>query len=352
MSRLTIGLVLVLLATGCAKIETPRQPVLDPSWEPPAQLSAYGLFLGNGTAQEPAPGVFPYDINTPLFSDYAVKFRFIALPAGEAAIYHDPEVFDFPAGTIIAKTFSYPFDMRDPAQGRRLMETRLLIHRPDGWIGLPYVWDEQQTEATLKIAGTTRDVQWVDTEGNERKLNYIIPNVNQCLGCHENNRIMRPIGPKARNLNRDYQYRDGKENQLARWMREGHLQGAPELAQAPKLAVWNDSTTGSLQERARAYLEMNCAHCHNPVGPARTSGLDLRYEQTNLAKVGFRKTPIAAGRGSGGRLFDVVPGKPDDSILVYRISSAEPGVMMPELGRRLVDPAGVALIREWIASLQ
>ena len=96
---------------------------------------------------------------------------------------------------------------------------------------------------------------------------------------------------------------------------------------------------------------MNCAHCHNPDGPARTSGLDLRYTQDDPSKVGFWKTPVAAGRGSGGRLFDIVPGKPDESILMYRLESMEPGIMMPELGRRLVDTAGVSLVREWIAKL-
>jgi hypothetical protein len=116
------------------------------------------------------------------------------------------------------------------------------------------------------------------------------------------------------------------------------------------MAVWNDPATGTLEQQARAWLEMNCAHCHNPAGPARTSGLDLRYVQNDMAKFGFWKAPVAAGRGSGGRLYDIVPGKPDDSILMYRLESTEPGVMMPELGRRLVDRAGVALVREWIRS--
>jgi uncharacterized repeat protein (TIGR03806 family) len=353
----------VLLAAGCGSrtpavavaepgdSRTPAVPVAEAD-EPPEKLSAYGLFRGNGSTQEPADGVVPYDLNTPLFSDYTAKYRFVRLPPGASASYHDTDVFDFPVGTIISKTFAYLNDLSDPSRGRRLIETRLLIRKAEGWVGLPYVWDEGQTEATLQIAGRTCDVRWVHTDGRERTNNYIIPNVNQCLGCHENNKVLRPIGPKARNLNKDFAYPGGTENQLAHWAKAGYLRGAPAPGLAPKMAVWNNPSTGTLEQRARAWLEINCAHCHNPEGPARTSGLDLLASQSDPYKRGFWKTPIAAGRGSGGRSYDVVPGRPDESILLYRIQSTDPGVMMPELARRLVDEEGVALIREWLASLQ
>ena len=109
--------------------------------------------------------------------------------------------------------------------------------------------------------------------------------------------------------------------------------------------------TGSLDARARAWLEINCAHCHNPAGPARNSGLDLLASQTNPTAYGVYKAPVAAGRGSGGREFDIVPGQPDKSIMVYRIASTDGGIMMPELGKRLVHEEGLALIREWIAAM-
>src|SRR5262245_25211946 len=133
--------------------------------EPPEKLSAYGLFTGNGSSQEPVPGVIPYDLNTPLFADYALKYRFIKLPPGSHASYHDTEVFDFPVGTVISKTFAFAKNLSDPSKGRQLIETRLLIHKPTGWIGLPYIWNEEQTEATLEIAGGTVDVKWVHTGG-------------------------------------------------------------------------------------------------------------------------------------------------------------------------------------------
>src|SRR5262249_5556518 len=147
---------------------------------------------------------------------------------------------------------------------------------------------------------------WVHTDGKERTLNYIIPSKNQCMSCHENKRVMMPLGPRARQLNRDFAYPDGVENQLARWQKAGILRGVPPPGKAPRLPVWNDPKTGTLDQRARAYLEVNCAHCHNPNGPARTSGLDLTASQTDPTKWGVRKPPVAAGRGSGGRLFGIV----------------------------------------------
>jgi uncharacterized repeat protein (TIGR03806 family) len=342
---------LMLLIAGCrSHREAPE--VLDLTADPPEKLSAYGLFHGNGSTQEPADGVVPYDLNSPLFSDYAAKYRFVRLPPGTSAVYRDEDVFEFPVGTIIVKTFAYPHDMRDLSKGQRLLETRLLIHQPDGWTGLPYVWNDEQSEATLKVAGGACDVHWVHSDGKERTVNYLIPNTNQCLGCHENSKVMAPIGPKARNLNKSFPYPEGSDNQLAHWGKVGYLRGAPSPAQAPRLPVWDDPSTGTVEQRARAWLEINCAHCHNPKGPARTSGLDLMASQTDRYKQGIWKTPIAAGRGSGGRFYDIIPGKPDASILVYRIESTELGVMMPELSRRLVHEEGVALVRQWIAGMK
>lgn len=345
----------VALGFGCSRssVPAPATPTTIESaeWEPPEKLADYHLFAGDGRSQEPLPGVIPYDLVSALFSDYAAKYRFIKLPEGKSASYQEYEAFDFPVGTIIAKTFAFPHDVRDLSKGQRLIETRLLIHRPEGWTGLPYTWNASQNEATLDLAGGTADVEWIDAAGKRRTNNYIIPNANQCKSCHENDRKMMPIGPKARHLNRDFAYATGPENQLAHWTRVGALIGAPAPEKAPKNPVWNDPRTGSLDQRARAWLEINCAHCHNAKGPARTSGLELDIAVREPVKWGLMKTPVAAGRGSGGRLFDIVPGKPDESILMYRIESTDPGVMMPELPRRLVDSEANALIRDWIAHL-
>lgn len=319
----------------------------------PETLSAHGLFLGDGSTQEPAPGVLPYDVNTPLFSDYTSKYRFVRLPPDEAAVYSAHGRFQMPRGTILVKTFAMARDLRDESRGRRLLETRLLVHEEEGWTALTYVWNEAQTEAVLEIAGRTLDVEWIHGDGEARTNRYLVPNTNQCKGCHRSGeRTLTPIGLRARNLNRPLDYPEGEENQLAHWTRGGLLTGAPrDPREAPRLPVWDDETTGSLGERARAWLDINCAHCHNPQGPARSSGLDLSYDQRDPSRRGVYKRPVAAGRGSGGRLYAIVPGDPEASILLYRIRSLDPGVMMPELGKRLVHEEGVELIRRWIAEM-
>jgi uncharacterized repeat protein (TIGR03806 family) len=351
------GLFVSSLIVGCGSRTPPAAPAPQPGAEaaegaePPAVLSAYGYFLGNGSTQEPAEGVVPYDVNTPLFSDYALKYRFVKMPPGTTAHYRDPEAFDFPVGTVLIKTFAFAHDDRDPSRGRQLIETRLLVNKPEGWVGLPYVWNEEQTEATLRVAGVTRDIHRIDSSGKEFTQRYSVPNSNQCMGCHENNKVMKPIGPTARGLNRNFDYATGSQNQLAHWTKLGILDGAPGPEKAPRMAVWDDPSTGTVEVRARAWLEANCAHCHNPEGPARTSGFDLRSTQNEWVKYGVWKTPVAAGRGSGGNFYDIVPGQPDKSILVYRMESTEPGVMMPELGRRMVDRPGIDLVRSWIAGM-
>jgi len=345
---MTITAALFALA-GCAQragheqVQSPQKPF--------ERLSQYGLFDGLAAEQKPAAGVIPYDLNSALFSDYAAKYRFVKLPPGTQATYREDEVFEFPVGTVIAKTFAYTHDSRDASRGRRLLETRILKRDPDGWVGLPYIWNADQTDAILDVAGDTVDVSWIHTDGRGRTNNYIIPNSNQCKGCHKAGEMVLPIGPKARHLNRDFAYAEGTENQLDHWSRIGALAGTPVSAHSPRLAAWDDPKSGTLNARARAWLEINCAHCHSPEGPARNSGLDLLASQQNPTAFGIRKPPVAAGLGSGGLPFDIVPGQPDRSILAYRIASTHPGVMMPELGKRLVHEEGVALIRAWIAAM-
>ncbi len=319
---------------------------------PKELLSEYGFFTGNASDQQPAAGVTPYGLNTPLFSDYAEKLRFVKLPAGQTVPYHAEQVLDFPVGTTLIKTFYYPTDARNPALGRRLLETRLLVHEASGWKALEYIWNDEQSDAYLEVAGDTKKVSWIDEKGQARTSNYSMPNLNQCKGCHNKNEKLTPIGPTARQLNGNFTYQNTTENQLIRWQKLGLLRSLPALDSIQKAPQWNDATTGSLEKRARAWLDINCAHCHNPDGPARTSGLFLHWQETDPTHLGIMKTPVAAGKGSGGRLYSIVPGQPDKSILAYRIESTDPGEMMPELGRRTTHKEGVLLVKEWIQALR
>jgi uncharacterized repeat protein (TIGR03806 family) len=315
---------------------------------PAPKLSDYRLFRDAGARQP--NGLTPYALNTPLFSDYAEKFRFLYLPPGAKARYRAEGVLDLPVGATLVKTFAYPADLRRPAENVRYLETRLLIHRREGWVALAYVWNAEQTEAVLKRAGARLDATFVDAQGRTRRVDYAVPNQNQCKECHQLDKTLQPIGPKARNLNGTYAYAEGPENQLARWTRLGLLEGAPKPEAAPRTARWDDPKA-PLDARARAYLDANCAHCHNPRAVASNSGLFLNIEETRPAALGVGKAPVAAGRGSGGLRVGIQPGDPDASILAYRMASTEPGVMMPELGRSLTHEEGLALIRQYIAGM-
>ncbi|MGB3625159.1 MAG: SO2930 family diheme c-type cytochrome [Henriciella sp.] len=310
-----------------------------------AKLSDYGLFK-DAAARQPAPGVIGYDLVNPLFSDHASKHRLVYVPGGKAAAYRETDVFDFPVGSVLIKTFAFAPDMRAPEEGETYKETRLLIHKADGWAARPYVWNEDGTEAVYSPAGKWLDLEFVDPGGEPVSIEYRVPNQNQCKTCHQLGDDIAPIGPKARNLNHEGPY--GKA-QLADWSARGILEGLPDAP--PEVPPLHDASA-SLEGRARAYLDINCAHCHRAEGSASNSGLWLSYTESDPTKIGLGKHPTAAGRGSGEGVFEIEPGAPDQSILAYRMASTEAGVAMPELGRALVDEDGLGVVRDWIGEMQ
>ena len=313
----------------------------------PKQISAYNLFQDPAT-MTPNEGVMAYEMNTALFTDYAIKRRFVFIPEGTQITYDATESFVFPVGTVLVKSFGLPEDARDPASPIRFVETRLLIHKATGWDALPYVWAEDMSDATLKVAGKRFEIDFVHDDGTTKHVRYAVPNKNQCKGCHSLNGEFTPLGPKARNLNRDIAYGDERKNQLDQWSELGLLSSAPHSDDMPRAAIWDDPESGSLDARARAYLDVNCGHCHRVGGPADNSGLFLDTLQTEALGLGINKRPVAAGPGSGGFEFAILPGASARSILPFRMESLDPGIMMPELGRSLVHEEGLALIREWI----
>jgi uncharacterized repeat protein (TIGR03806 family) len=320
---------------------------------PPKLLSTYGFFAGEGIS-EPAEGVRKFDLVTPLFSDKALKTRHVHMPAGEKAKYVQSEAFEFPVGTALIKTFAYPADFREPDRDVRLVETRLLIRQTDGWQAFAYVWNDAQTDAELKPAGKRLSISFIDEAGETVSFSYAVPNRNQCKGCHAVNGEVTPIGPKARNLNKVSSDADGAAaavgNQLEAWVQAGILDRLPPFEAVEKAAAAFDAQQ-PLDLRARTWLDVNCAHCHRREGPASNSGLFLTFGERDRVALGIGKRPVAAGRGAGDNEFDIVAGEPDKSILIGRVESVEPGIMMPELGRNLADPHAVALLREWVASL-
>jgi uncharacterized repeat protein (TIGR03806 family) len=340
-----VGVFAVLILVGCsqfvrhdvqARIEAPF----------PRKLSGWRLFTVRSGKLQPNHGVVPYDLSTPLFSDYASKYRFVWMPPGTSAQYKADGVFDFPVGTVLAKTFAFPVD---GAPFERLIETRLLLHTKTNWTPLLYIWDADQQDASQQLVPDPVRVRWTDHSGGIHDFTYSIPNLNECHECHDNNRVFLPIGPKARNLNKNYAYGTDTENQLEHWARMGYLEGLPISEARPVVAKWDDPTTGSLESRARAYLDNNCAHCHEPGGQAGYTGVDFRLPPSDSAHLGLCKSPNSAGE-VGGRRYDIVPGRPDESILIYRLESTAPKTAMPQLSRDVVHVEGVKLLREWISS--
>ena len=344
------GLAFCLLGLAPAPPRAPVNLVRLMDEDPAPTLEAYHLF-DDSAVRRPNAGLTPYGLNTPLFSDYAAKQRYLYLPPGLQVKFVNRGPLDFPVGAVLVKTFAYPADFRRPAENLRWIETRLLIHRTSGWAALTYVWNDGQTRAVLKRAGLRVPVEFVDPAGDVRHIDYAVPNVNQCKECHAQSGAITPLGPKARNLNGDYSYDGGgRENQVTHWTRLGLLSGAPAVAGLGRTGRWDD-LAAPLNLRARAYLDANCGHCHNREGLASNSGLYLTWEEADRSAFGFRKRPVAAGRGSGDGLFDIEPGHPEASILVYRMGSTEPGVAMPQIGRSMIDKEGLTLIRAYIKAM-
>ncbi|MCB0846668.1 MAG: hypothetical protein KDE26_25640 [Bacteroidetes bacterium] len=316
------------------------------------RLSEYHFFKGDIANLSPEEGVLPYDLNSPLFTDYAEKARFVWMPKGKSAQYTKDGILNFPEGTALIKNFYYHADQGDMNSPKRIVETRLLIKGSDTWEAHGYIWNDEQTDASLEIVGDIKKVEWTRETGADIHLDYIIPNKNQCKGCHYNKGILEPIGPKVRNLNKTYTYSDGEKNQLEKWAEVGYLTGYNPGAEHSKVAQWDNPQSGSLHERAMAYLDINCAHCHNPNGPANTTGLNLVADAPKNASIGIMKASVAAGQGTGGFDYNIVPGHPEISILPFRMASDNPAEMMPELGRRMVHQEGVELIREWIREME
>jgi uncharacterized repeat protein (TIGR03806 family) len=368
-------LALALSLTACQRAPEPVNFIAEGK---PEKLSDWHVVERAGQRLQLNAGVLPYDLNTPLFSDHAHKLRTVWMPGGKSARYEAEQAFGFPVGTILSKTFYYPkvdgkpagsalvrqtkaTPASSPAEGLdlatvRLIETRLLVRREAGWEALPYVWNEDQTEATLERTGDQKPLELVDDAGRHQRFAYVVPNENQCASCHVVNlkdKVFTPIGPKARHLNRELHYADGTENQLARWVKAGFLTGVPSHAdwhELPRAADWQDQKA-PLSERARAYLDINCAHCHQANATASNTALRLDAFAPVDWQMGLCKPPVAAGKGTGDRLFGIVPGQPEASIMAFRLASNEGGVMMPELGRNTVHEDGLKLVRQWIASL-
>ena len=251
-----------------------------------SKLSDYRFFK-DLTNQIPADEVLPYQLQSELFSDYTYKQRFVYVPPAMKVEHEKNKVFMFPVGSVLIKTFSYQNTTSELTP--QLLETRLLIHSEGGWKAVSYIWNEDQSEAYLSLVGGTIQTSFSDADGNIRSVRYRAPNKNQCKECHQINASLTPIGPKARNMDRTLSYDDKPQNQLAKWHDLGWIDQDIDFMKMINYSSLNED----IEDRARAYLEINCAHCHIHGGAADTTGLYLMLEETNKKSLGFYKKPVA-----------------------------------------------------------
>jgi len=320
--------------------------VVDLSAVPYPKLSEYKFFVGEMKNLEPALKVLPYDLNSSLFTDYALKKRFVWMPEGYQATYTtDGEVLNFPTGAVLIKNFYYENVM--PANTTRIIETRLMIKKADGWIFATYVWNDAQTEAFLDMNGGTTTVTWIQ-DGEETSVNYVIPTGNNCTTCHNKNNTYTPIGTKPQNLFKDLHYATGVQNQLAKWKAEGYLNSYAQNTTAT--LNWEDESK-SLDLRARSYLDINCAHCHTPGGDCDDMPLNLAFTTTtNPVNLGVCVEPHDFV--SGNQTYIIAAQNSPMSLLYFKMQTTLQAEMMPPIGRTSTHYEATALIKQWIDAME
>jgi uncharacterized repeat protein (TIGR03806 family) len=311
--------------------------------EPPALLSAVGVFASTA-ALTPAPFLIPYDVITPLWSDGALKRRWLCVPndgapntAAEQIAYSEEGEWGFPVGTVLVKHFETP-------AGRRL-ETRLLVRGENDWYGVTYKWNAAGTDAALLADGLVEPV-----EINGLIVDYAYPSRQDCLACH-NQTAGRVNGLKTRQLNRTFVYpQTGVADNQLRALNHVGLLSPPivegELPQKLTLAPL-DAPAASLEWRLRSYLDANCSQCHRP-GVGHTA-VDFRAVRM-LPFQGIVDGPVADPLGIVDPRI-VAPGDLVRSILWQRVRGSGGCCSMPPLGRAATDRTFVALLQRWITTL-
>lgn len=309
-------------------------------------LSEYNFYEGDMKDLNPVYGVLPYGLNSSLFTDYAIKKRFVWMPNGAKANYNsDFTTLDFPIGSVLIKNFYYNNVL--PNNSTKIIETRLLYLTSQGWDFAEYVWNDEQTEATFTTSGSYTNINWLQ-EGISKNVRYRIPSRNECFVCHNDSGTAGPIGPKPQNLNGNLNYVDGIANQLQKWIDVGYLEN--NLPESIVSTVQWDDESLDLNLRLRSYLDINCAHCHS----------DQRHCEYTSMRFAFKDNEDDTNKGVcvnadsqiAGKSSLVEPGNVAASILRYRVSTTEAQYRMPFLGRTLEHEEGIQLIDEWINALE
>lgn len=315
----------------------------------PRLLSQTGAFRDTARLL-PSAGLLSYEIQAPLWSDGAVKTRWVAVPETGEVRVSDEEPWRMPDGTVFVKHFEMALDEGLPTLRRRL-ETRLLVAARGGtYYGVTYKWREDGSDAELLLDAEQETLTITDEDGVTREQPYYYPGARDCNTCH-NASAGYALGMRTRQLNREHEYRTGFPgvNQLVAWSGWGLLDREFDntgALLAPRLADPTDEGA-ELQDRVRSYWDGNCSMCHAG-GEGTVTGWDARAS-TPYEQQGLDRRPRSSSPESPALL--ITPGAPDESYIYQRGATSETPLRMPPLGRNRVDDAYLEMLQRWISSL-
>ncbi|MEM9079369.1 MAG: carbohydrate-binding protein [Verrucomicrobiota bacterium] len=322
--------------------------------EPPAFLSQTGAFtdLANLT---PAPGLLPYSVNSPLWSDNALKQRWIALPndgnrdsSNEQIAFNAESPWTFPAGTVAIKHFELGTNDNNPSQTRRL-ETRFLVSLGNNeFYGVTYRWFPDGSDAELLTDSASDTITITNSNGSTRNQTWDYPSRPDCRSCHNQGAGIY-LGLNTWQLNGDHTYPgdSSPSNQLETWNNNNLFTSIINSPNNYARAVNLGDSSASLENRVRSYLASNCANCHNPESDLSTN-FDLRFN-TSLSDTNLIDGSVLYDLGINDAVI-VAPQDVDRSLLHYRMDTT--GIhRMPPIGRNLIDQNAVDTVRDWINSL-
>lgn len=342
--RINLSLaVLVLMSANFAYASCTDAPPISPD-SPPQRLSQTGIFEDLKTLK-PCPSVTSYEVNSPLWSDGAVKKRWIRFSDEGKVGFNAQDPWTFPKGTLLVKHF----ELRKDSKNNTKVETRILISAPDDdWYGYTYQWQEDQQDAVLLDDAAAQDYLVYDptAPGGKKKQTWSFPSPRACQECH-NPWSGYVLGVRTEQLNLS-PTAQGK-NQLDLWNENNVFTKKIQKATNYTHYVKVTDQTAPPDQRVKSYFAANCAQCHQPGSPVR-SDIDFRYKTPVEAMNLVKHLPNAGDMGLPDA-FLVSPGKKESSILWLRLSSS--GTMqMPPIGRSILDGEAVGAIGKWIEEMK
>lgn len=357
-SILKDGTVLITVISGELFANTGRilqltnKEVVD---DPAILLSQLGVFK-NMQSREIADGFIPYEVNSPLWSDRAIKSRWVSIPndgnfnqPSEKIKFSAFTEWEFPEGTVFVKHFELPIDLNN-ATNVVPLETRFFIIGEGGiGYGLTYKWNEEGTEAFLQQSKTVEEYKITDDGSFAYNQIWDYPSRSNCMSCHNANAGF-VLGLNTHQLNREI-VQPGTSmqvNQLGYFNDLGLFDKNIGNPKAYLRSYHLESQEASLDVRVRSYLDANCAFCHRTNGVVSTSNMDLRFQQPVNAQF-IIKLPTESVAST--QEFIVQPGDHSRSEIWLRDATRNTN-QMPPLASNLVHQTYVDSLAKWIDRLK